>query len=205
MATFLELTDLLYTHAVGAVYVVEYKLLLGAHDANAAYLGQKEWVTHQVKGAGRNLSESVIETGAEWAIPAAAAAVGVAVPPVLAVSALLAAAKIVVDLSKRQTAAAKERLAVADAEAAKMYVLQRFNEQATDDTELFTEKLVGADDVLAALLEGLKEAVRKVVELRFDIPGLIQAFEFNEAMSVVLRKMRRSTTWPGEGLSAPPT
>jgi hypothetical protein len=194
VAKFLELADLLYTYAIGAVYVVEHELMVAAHDANAAYLGKKAWASQRLKGAGRALSENAIETGlTEWAIPAAAAALGVAVPPILAVNGVLVAAKIVVDLSKRQAAAARERLAVTDKETAKMYVLQRFNEQATDDVELFTQKLIDADAVLVALLDGLDDAVSTVVELRSDIPGLIQAFEFNEAMSVLLRKMRRPT------------
>lgn len=172
-----RLGKVLCDFTIGAALTIDHQLLLAAYDANARYLGRKEWVRSKALEAVRTSMESVGEDAVAWAIGVGAVTIGVAAPSAMAVAGVILTTKLIYGMTKSQSSEAAKRLDAAVAEFDKMYELERLNLQLAANAQRIARTYVDTNAAAVEALQGLEKSVHRVVSARFDLDSLIAEVE----------------------------
>ena len=183
-----RVANMLCTYTIGATRVLNYALLVAAHDGNARYIGRKEWVRSQAFQAATTLLEALGEKAAESAIVIGATAIGIAAPPALLIAGLFTASKIVYSLSKQQTEEATKKLTQALDEFDRLYALEVLNESLAIDANWIAGRYAEANAATLALSRGLERAAQALTEARFDVEGVLRQVTLLRALRDAMKK-----------------
>lgn len=197
----LKLFEVILIDITAAGLNVNLHLLLGAHDANAAFLGEDAWRDDRLREVLTALGEDMGETAlTEWIAPTLVVLLGIGAGPAgLAVGVAFTAAKIVIRLTESKTEAALQRMSTLDSEALRMESLLHFNEQAAAATEDFATKIHEANNALADLFDEFNNATRNFRFERDAGPHWLEEAETLDSWNRTLDQFGFSTKWPDSG------
>lgn len=183
-----RVANMLCTYTIGATRVLNYALLVAAHDGNARYIGRNEWVRSQAFQVATTLLEAIGEKAAESAIVIGATAIGVAAPPALLIAGLFTASKIVYGLSKQQAEEATKKLTLALDEFDRLYALEVLNDSLAIDAKWIAGRYAEADAATLALSQGLERAALALTGARFDVDGVLRQVALLRALRDAMKK-----------------
>lgn len=148
---------------VGSALMFSHLILVEVHNANARYLGRKEWIHAKEVEAFRILLEGGGHDVLHLAVITGAGALGIAFGhAILPLGLAVAGIQVVYKMTRSQVEEARKQEAAADARYEKRYALQQMNENLAADTRQGASMLADAQKSAENMRACLKAAVMKL-------------------------------------------
>jgi hypothetical protein len=186
----MTLPVLICTYSVGEALVLHHVILVEVHNANARYLGRKEYLRSKNLEAALTILEGAGHDALHAAVVFGAVAAGVAVPHVILLGTVLATGKIIYDLMKSQVEEARRAVSTAIEQFDKLYALQTFNEKIAAGALATEAYLRSANANARQHIADFQAALHRLRVARLDIDTVLGQAADLQRMKEVLAKWK---------------
>ena len=182
---------------VGSALMFTHLILVEIHNANARFLGRKEWIHAKeveafrtlLDGAGHDVLHLVVITGA--------GAFGIAVGhALLPLGLAVAGVQVIYKMTRSRVEEARKQEVAADARFEKRYALQQMNENLGADTRQVAKLLADARSSAENISACLKHGVTKLELEEKGYSGVFEDAQDLEKMKVLHKAVKSGTYKP---------
>jgi hypothetical protein len=187
----------LVEQTVGSALMFSHLILVDVHNANARFLGRKEWIHAKEVEAFRTLLEGAGHDVLHVAVITGAGALGVAVGhALLPLGLAVAGIQVVYKMNRSQVKEAHKREVAADARFENRYALQQANENLAGDTRQVAKLLADAKGSGESIIACLKAGVAKLELEELGVSVTLEDATDLEKMQALHKAIKSGTYKP---------